>query len=320
MNPALLAALEDFHDFEPKEEDFLTAVTEGLSSRPKSLPAKFFYDPEGSKLFERICVLPEYYPTRTEIGILENNSAEIARAVGGSRHVLEFGSGSSTKIRILLEALLSPLSYVPMDISRLHLIESAAGLARAFPDIPVIAICTDYSAPFAFPELPAGRRLGFFPGSSIGNFHRHEAVEFLNNARTLLEGGGMLVGADLIKEEAVLNAAYNDAQGVTAAFNKNLLARCNRELGTDIDAFDHRAFYNADAERIEMHLVANREQRIDVGGRTFLFRPDQSIHTENSYKYSIDGFRALAGDAGFTARKVWTDADNLFSIHYLEAD
>ncbi|MEP3247542.1 MAG: L-histidine N(alpha)-methyltransferase [Sneathiella sp.] len=313
--------LKDFHDFEPEQEDFLSAVQSGLSNAQKSLASKFFYDEKGSQLFDQICDLEEYYPTRTELGILKSNRGEIAEYLGTHSHLIEFGSGSSTKIRILLDAMNRPLSYVPMDISRDHLLIAAKRLAGSFPDLPVVAICADYTADFPFPNLGDGKRTGFFPGSTIGNFTPEDAVAFLSRAKSLLKGGGMLIGVDLLKEETILHAAYNDQKKLTAAFNLNLLDRCNAELSAnfDVDQFAHAAHLNTEKGRIEMHLVSKRDQIVSIGGTRFGFREGETIHTENSYKYTISGFQELARRAGFSPQKVWTDEQALFSVHYLAA-
>lgn len=313
------AEITAFHDLEPELEDFEAAVLAGLGGDAKTLPCKFFYDQEGSRLFDRICTLDEYYPTRTEIALLDRRADEIAALMGEGCHLIEFGSGSSVKIRILLAA---PAAYTAVDISRDHLLAAAGQLAGDFPSIEVIAVCADYTRPFDAPRpraRPDAKRVGFFPGSTIGNFTRAEAVAFLATARGILDGGDMLIGVDLKKDAALLDAAYDDAQGVTAAFNLNLLARINRELGGDFDlaAFAHRAFYNETEGRIEMHLVSARRQHATVAGRTFDFDAGETIHTENSYKYSIAEFQALARCAGFEPLHAWTDADDLFSIHYL---
>ncbi len=313
--------LKDFHDFEPEQESFLSAVLNGLRKQQKSIPSKFFYDERGSGLFDQICELDEYYPTRTELQILKDHSADISAVLGSRAHLIEFGSGSSTKIRTLLDAMEQPLSYVPMDISRDHLLIAAKRLAGSFPDLPVIAICADYTSDFPFPNLGGGRKTGFFPGSTIGNFTPREATEFLKKARNLLEGGGMLIGVDLLKDEKILHAAYNDTLGVTADFNLNLLKRCNQELkgGFDISKFEHRAFLNREKSRIEMHLISLCDQIVPLDGERIAFREGETIHTENSYKYSVESFQALAEEAGFSPQAVWTDSASLFSVHYLKS-
>lgn len=313
-----------FHDLEPEEEDFETAVLDGLGRPRKALPCKFFYDRRGSALFEQICTLDEYYPTRTETALLERHKAEMAAVIGADGHLIEFGSGAIRKVRILLGALQRPVAYTAVDISRDHMLQSAAALAGDFPGLDVIAVCADYTRPFDVPDPPAApgaRRIGFFPGSTIGNFDPDGAVRFLAGAAGILRGGGMLIGVDLKKDEAILNAAYNDGKGVTAAFNLNLLVRINDELGGDFDlaGFAHKAFYNAAEGRIEMHLISLRDQTATVGEAEFRFAEGEMIHTENSYKYSVDDFRDVARRAGFSPHAVWTDPDDLFSIHYLRA-
>lgn len=322
--PAIdLGALSGFHDLEPAVEEFRAAVLDGLSGPQKRLPAKFFYDAEGSRLFDAICGLDEYYPTRTEIGILRENGAEIAEAIGPEATLVEFGSGSSVKIRTLLDALSGLAAYVPIDISRDHLVAAARSLADDYEGLAVIPVCADYSGPVVLPpNLPHGRLTGFFPGSTIGNFAPTQAAAFLKQVAKLLgPGSGLLIGVDLQKDAAVLHAAYNDSRGVTAAFNVNILARINRELGGDfaLDGFAHHACYNAARACIEMHLVSNRHQVATVAGRTFEFQHGETIHTEDSHKYTVESFHALAGAAGWRAESVWTDQDRLFSVHYLVA-
>ncbi len=318
--------------------NMLTANTEfgrellaGLERRPRSVPPKFFYDAAGSALFDRICELPEYYPTRTELQILSRHAPEIAACIGPHADIIEFGAGSSRKVRLLLEALPQPRRFVPIDISADHLHAAAEMLRLEHPGLLVQPLAADFTRPFDLPPLPPGsapaRRVGFFPGSSIGNFTPDEALRFLRDAAALLQGGdgrgsapgGLLVGVDLIKDPAVLHAAYNDAAGVTAAFNLNLLARANRELAADFDLahFDHYAFYEPRLQRIEMHLVSRVAQRVQVAGQAFDFCVGESLHTENSHKYSIDGFRALAQKAGFAPGPVWCDPKQWFSLHWL---
>jgi dimethylhistidine N-methyltransferase len=314
-------ALFAFHDLAPGEESFRDAVLSGLRCARKRIPCKFFYDARGSALFEAICRLPEYYPTRTEIVILEDNSADIAAHMGRNCRLIEFGSGASQKVRILLPALDRPAAYVPVDISREHLRDAATGLAEDFPSVPVIAVCADYTRPFSLPSLPGagGKRVGFFPGSTIGNFEPEGAVAFLANyARILGPGGEMLIGVDLKKDPEILDAAYNDRAGVTAAFNLNLLERVNRELDgdLDIDRFEHVAFYNETEGRVEIYIRSLVEQQARIAGTRFRFAEDELIHTEYSYKYSVPEFRALAGRAGFRPVDTWTDPAELFSVHY----
>lgn len=322
------AARSAFMDLAPEVENFRDAVLAGLSRRPRAVPAKFFYDAEGSRLFDRITDLPEYYPTRTEIGILDRYGPEMADMFGAGVQLVELGSGSSVKVRLLLDRLTAPAGYVGIDISRDHLREACERLAEDHPGLEVLALCADYMGDVAVPPPSSGlprRRVAFFPGSTIGNLTPGEAEAFLARWRTWLADddvpGGMLVGVDLKKDPDILHAAYNDAAGVTAAFNLNLLARINRELeGTfDLSAFRHRAFYNAEKGRIEMHLESARDQIAMVAGRRFAFTAGETIHTENSYKYDLPEFQALAVRAGFTPARVWTDEDRLFSVHWLEA-
>jgi dimethylhistidine N-methyltransferase len=310
-----------FHDLAPGEESFRDAVIAGLGRTRKSIPCKFFYDARGSWLFEEICRLPEYYPTRTEIAILEENSGDMAAQMGSHCRLIEFGSGASQKVRILLEALDRPTAYVPVDISREHLREAAASLAEDFPSVPVIAVCADYTRPFFLPALPGakGKRVGFFPGSTIGNFEPDAAVAFLANYASVLgPGGEMLIGVDLKKDPEILDAAYNDRAGVTAAFNLNLLERINRELDgdADLDRFEHVAFYVEAKGRVEIYIRSLADQRVRIAGKSFWFAKDELIHTEYSYKYGVDEFRALAGRAGFRPVDTWTDPAELFSVHY----
>ncbi|HYF18212.1 MAG TPA: L-histidine N(alpha)-methyltransferase [Ramlibacter sp.] len=302
-------------------ESFLLDLQRALAAPPHAISPKYFYDAEGSRLFDRICDLPEYYPTRTERGILTRHSREMAEAVGRGADLVEFGAGSCAKVRLLLEDL-RPRRFLPIDISGDHLQAAAAELERDHPGLQVLPVVGDYSAEVELPPpLPGARRVGFFPGSTIGNFGPAEALQFLRRAARLLRGGGLLLGADLIKDPDVLHAAYNDAQGVTAAFNLNLLARANRELGTrfELDRFWHSAFYNAAQQRIEMHLVSRERQTVQVGGVACEWLEGQALHTENSYKFSIEGLRSLASQAGFRPGPVWTDPQHLFSVHWLEA-
>ena len=311
-----------FHDRLPAAGSFLDDVVAGLSRPRKTLPPKYFYDERGSRLFEAICETPEYYLTRAETALMTARAGEMARRLGPRCAVIEYGSGSGRKTRILVEAL-DPVAYVAIDIAREQLLATAAAFASDFPRIAVRAVCADYSRPLALPELAqhgARRRIIYFPGSTIGNLSGAEAVAFLVNARDLAgPGGGMLVGVDLKKDAARLNAAYNDAAGVTAEFNLNLLRRINRELsaGLDLSAFRHLAFYHAARGRIEMHLVNLKDQKIRISGRSFRIRAGESIHTENSCKYSVDEFRRLAGGAGFEPAACWTDPERLFAVHYL---
>jgi dimethylhistidine N-methyltransferase len=312
----------DYHDLQPAVGSFLDDVVAGLSAPRKILPPKYFYDARGSQLFNAICELPEYYPTRTELAMLEAASPEIAARIGPRSEIVEYGSGSGRKTALLIEAA-QPQAYVAIDISGEQLREAVSALAERFPRVHMIAVCADYTQPLALADLeriPTERRIIYFPGSTIGNFTVDEALAFLRNARGVAGSrGAMLVGVDLKKDPALLHAAYNDAQGVTAAFNINMLHRINRELqgDFDIESFEHRAFYDERAGRIEMHLVSLREQTVTVAGRRFPFKAGETIHTESSYKYSVDEFQALAGRAGFVPGYCWVDPQRLFSIHYL---
>jgi L-histidine Nalpha-methyltransferase len=310
-----------FHDLAPGEESFRDAVLTGLGRARKRIPCKFFYDARGSALFEEICSLPEYYLTRTETAILEDNTGDIAAQMGPYCRLIEFGSGASQKVRILLQALDRPAAYVPVDISREHLRDAASSLSEDFPSVPVIAVCADYTRPFPLPTLPGakGKRVGFFPGSTIGNFEPEPAVAFLANyARILGPGGEMLIGVDVKKDPEILDAAYNDRAGVTAAFNLNLLERVNRELDgdLDIDRFEHVAFYSEAAGRVEIYIRSLADQKAHIAGSRFHFARDELIHTEYSYKYSVPEFRALGAQAGFRPVDTWTDPGELFSVHY----
>ncbi|MCG8689774.1 MAG: L-histidine N(alpha)-methyltransferase [Minwuiales bacterium] len=315
--------LEDFHDDGDTADDFRQAVLNGLSQPQKRLPSKFFYDARGSALFDEICTLDEYYPTRTETALLESCGKEIAVLAGPDANLIEFGSGSSVKTRILLDALDRLAAYVPLDISRDHLLAAAKTLAEDYPDIAVTPVCADFVQPLDLPKLAgAGVNLGFFPGSTIGNFRPADAAAFLKNAaRSVGPGGAMVIGVDLIKDPATLHAAYNDARDVTAAFNLNLLERINRELDADfdLDGFSHYAPFNPARGCIEMHLVSRRAQKIQIAGETFAFAMGESIHTEDSHKYTIEGFQELARRGGWSPRQVWCDADDLFSVHFLDA-
>lgn len=310
----------NFYDFHPALADFRGEVLTGLGATPKHLAPKFFYDKTGSELFDAITELSEYYPSRTEIGILQQHGDDMARLLGRECLLLELGSGSSKKIRLLLDAL-QPSVYMPMDISREHLIGSAEALAADYPGLDVHAACADYSGDFELPFAPAELpRAAFFPGSSIGNFEPLEAGQLLRRVGGHLgRGGRLLIGVDLKKDPQRLQRAYDDATRVTAAFNLNLLQRINRELSGDfeLDQFRHRALYNEQLGRIEMHLVSASAQTVTVADRRFEFAEGESIHTESSYKYHVDEFQQLAGRAGYLAEQVWTDTEQLFSIHCL---
>ena len=301
--------------------EFATDVVAGLTATPKRLLPKYFYDGAGSALFEQITELPEYYPTRREIGILEEHAGDIAALIPPGAALVEFGSGSSTKTRKVLSTAASLAAYVPVDISAQFLQQQAAELRREYPKLAVLPVAADFTKPFELSDaVRIMPRVGFFPGSTIGNFEPHEAAAFLRHAgRILGRGATFVVGVDLIKDTAVLQKAYNDPQGVTAKFNLNLLARINRELGAkfNLECFEHHAFFNRERSRIEMHLASLKRQRIKVCGECIDFRAGETIHTENSYKYSVASFGALARGAGWTPTTVWTDPDNYFSVHTL---
>jgi L-histidine Nalpha-methyltransferase len=301
---------------------FRQDVVAGLSLPQKALPPKHFYDAAGSRLFERICRLPEYYLTRAELALTRSHIGAIARFAGRGGVLMEYGSGESLKTRLLIRAV-RPSAYMPVDISEDALRLAVAKLRREFPRLRIEPVAGDFSRPLDLPRLPRGERLVYFPGSTIGNLTPQEAQAFLKMTRGQVgPRGAMLVGVDLKKDANVLHAAYNDARGVTAAFNLNLLKRINRELEGDFDLkrFSHYAFYNAPLGRIEMHLVSLAAQTVNVGDHRFGFGAGESIHTENSYKYSIAEFQALAAEGGWRAGKVWTDRRSLFSLHGLIAD
>jgi dimethylhistidine N-methyltransferase len=298
---------------------FKADVLEGLRATPKQVPAKYFYDAAGSHLFERITELPEYYPTRCEMKTLREHAADIAKLIPQSAALVEFGSGSSKKARILLRAAPKLAAYVPVDICGEMIEQEAIELRADFPQLKVLPVTADICKPFELPaearQAPA--RIGFFPGSTIGNFEPHEASAFLRNAANILGAGSkLIIGVDLIKPTEVLNAAYNDKAGVTAKFNLNLLTRINRELGGTfrLNMFEHHAFYNRERHRIEMHLASMKRQKVKVAGETIDFRAGETIHTENSYKYSVESLAALARGVGWLPAGSWTDADKYFSI------
>ncbi len=307
------------------EEGFLADVLAGLAKPQKAIPPKYFYDHAGAGLFERICRTPEYYPTRTEMEILQVYGPDIASMIGEEAVFVEFGAGEGVKSDLLLHAVPFALSYVLVDIAEQQVHESAARLAATHPNVSVRGVVSDFLDAEALTTLrasvtsPLYPLIGVFTGSTIGNFSPEEAIAFLRNMRVNLGCGGFLVGVDMPKDRGRLEAAYDDAEGVTAAFNRNLLVRMQRELGAelDLDGFRHRAVFNEDASRIEMHLVSTRDQAITVGGKRFRLTRGETIHTENSYKYSVAQFDDLTREAGWRADTVWVDADNLFSVHYL---
>jgi L-histidine Nalpha-methyltransferase len=301
---------------------FLDDVIVGLSQRRKTIPAKYFYDARGSELYDRITQLDEYYPSRTELSILCAHARDIGDRIGPAARVVELGSGSANKTRALLGGLNRPAQYVLVDISRDPLVASAARLAAEFPALDVRALCADYTYRLALPACAATRTVAYFPGSTIGNFTPEEARDFLARVRGMVgAGGALVVGADLPKDPALLHAAYNDAAGVTAAFNKNLLARMNAELFArfDLGRFFHYAFYEPSQARVEMHLVSAETQRVPVAGRAFAFAEGESIVSEYSYKHSLEGMARLAAQAGFAVDGVWLDPKRWFSVQLLRA-
>lgn len=310
------------HDHQPVLASLHDAVVRGLSRRPKEIAPKFFYDDRGSRLFDRICEQPEYYPPAVERRMLAELADEVAAQVGTGRVLIEPGAGSAAKVRLILDAL-RPSAFVPMDICFEHLKASVTDLARAYPWLLVHATCVDFSRDLRMPDAaPDGPRLLFFPGSSLGNFDHADARRFLERVRATVGPDGMvLIGVDTKKDEAVLNAAYNDAAGVTAEFNLNLLHRMRDELDMDVDpdTFEHQAFYNADAGRVEMHLVSQVDQTLRVNGHRFDFAAGESLHTENSYKYTPEEFLALAAGSGLRPVQHWLDDDDLFAIYLLAA-
>jgi dimethylhistidine N-methyltransferase len=319
LNP--YAVNRELVDLAPGQESFRDAALRGLALEQKAISPKFLYDARGAELFERICVQPEYYPTRTEMSLLREKAGEMADLIGPHAHLVEYGSGAGEKIELLLAALEHPEAYVAVDISREQLMEATARLASRHPGLTVTGICADYTRPLPLPSAPNGRRVGFFPGSTIGNFTPEEAKGFLSAAAESLKGGGMLIGVDRRKDKATLDAAYNDAAGVTEAFIMNLLRRMNRELDADfdLDKFRYVGFYNEAMGRIEIYIESLADQTVTVAGERFRFAKGERLHSEYSCKYDIDQFQALARSAGFEPRAWWTDTENLFSIHYLAA-
>jgi dimethylhistidine N-methyltransferase len=313
-----------FYSFLPSGERLLEDVLAGLALPQKSIPPKYFYDEQGCRLFEAICELPEYYLTRTETAILRGSIADIAQFAGPDAQLIEYGSGSQAKTRILIHALQTRL-YVPIDIAADTLRASSNELAERFPWLNVVGLCADYTQPLALPEfvgVPVRRKLVFFPGSTVGNFTPAEALQFLKQAhRTVGKGGALLIGVDLKKSKATLDAAYADSQGVTARFNLNLLERINRELGADfrLQRFRHKAFYDPEQGRVEMHLESLAPQAVHVAGRGFDFARGETLHTEISCKYSVAEFQELGKRAGFSPEKVWMDPQQLFSVHGMVA-
>lgn len=293
----------------------------GLLSNPKTLPPKLFYDARGAELFEQITALDEYYLTRSELEILEQYAPSIAQSIGPDAALIEYGSGPAVKVRLLLDALVRPAAYVPVDISARQLQDVARDRRREYPNVPVLPVLADYTARFVLPPLPSGaRKVAFFPGSTIGNFHPSEATAFLGRIRSVVgNNGAMVLGVDRRKDVESLHAAYNDAAGVTAAFNLNVLARLNRELGANFDlgAFRHHAFFDPDKSRVEMHLVSERAQMVTIGSVNIAFDAGESIHTECSYKYDEDRLEQVVNTAGFRIDKLWTDNRERFWLAFL---
>jgi L-histidine Nalpha-methyltransferase len=314
-------------DLEPVNADFLAEVLAGLSSSPRTLPCKFFYDEHGSELFQKICELPEYYITRTETELLRRSAPEIAESIGANAALIGFGTGAGIKTRLLLEHLQNPIAYIPVDISRQRLIDSAIELSHAMPALEILPVCADYLQELQFPKplRKPDHMAVFFPGSTIGNMEPPVAADFLRKiCRLCGKSGGLIIGIDLQKPRTILEAAYNDNAGVTAEFNLNLLVRANRELGADFDVprWKHRAVYNETEGRIEMHLLSEGRQTVHVGGREFVFADGEKIITEFSYKHTVEGFTRLAASAGFReASRVWTDPNRWFAIfHFAVAE
>lgn len=318
----LTSAAGELHNQQPARSTFLADVLKGLRHDPKQLSPKYFYDESGSQLFDRICALPEYYLTRTELAIMEQHAPAMGQALGPNALLVEPGSGSSVKIRLLLDNLDNPAGYVPVEISREHMLSSMEPLQADYPDLDIYPICADFTQniPLPSPRRAAARRAVYFPGSTLGNFPPLEAERLLHVLhRTAGPNGAVLLGVDLRKDPRILIPAYNDAEGVTAAFNRNLLVRINRELGGDFqpDQFEHRAIWNDTQSRIEMHLVSLRQQKARVDGQPFTFSAGEAIVTEYSYKYTRERLAELAGAAGFTVRQEWTDAQGWFCVFYL---
>lgn len=316
------ANLVEFHDYCVTDSDFLSEVLSGLGNTPRAIPAKYLYDQKGSMLFDKICELPEYYPTRTETRIFRDNADDIAGQMEEGCILIELGSGSSEKVRVLFESF-RPNQYLGVDISKEFLLEATRNLANDYPWLEVHAVCADFSRQLSLPaHCSSGPMVAFYPGSSIGNFHPDEAIALMQQIHRLVGAGNkLLVGVDLKKDEQIMQAAYNDKAGVTAAFNLNLLHRINRELDADIDTekFQHEAFYNPSEGRVEMHLVSTTNQVFKIGERKFTLALGDSIHTESSYKYSLQGFERLAEQSGFRVKKVWTDENDYFSAQLLTA-
>jgi dimethylhistidine N-methyltransferase len=312
------------HDFKPGLDSFLAEVLIGLRKPQKELPSKYFYDERGSQLFERICELKEYYITRTEAAIMQAHIKEMVELIGSHVLVIEYGCGNCEKVRFLMDHLHDPVAFIPIDISQDQLLQVTKELDSVYPQLQVLPICADYTSSFELPvpKQESKRTVVYFPGSTIGNFDPIPAKHFLEHIASLCgSGGALLIGVDLKKDPAVLHSAYNDSEGLTAAFNLNLLERINRELDSDfqLDGFEHYAFYNPRESRVEIHLVSKKSQVVHIDGETISFARGESIWTENSYKYNLDDFEQMAAAAGFRVERVWADERHWFSVQYLTA-
>ena len=311
-----------FYDFAPKLNTFRSDILEGLQRPLKEIASKYFYDEAGSQLFDQITELDEYYATRIELSIMQSNIQQIAARLGPHCMLIEYGSGSSLKTRQLLDHLENLAAYVPIDISKQHLLNAAQELATRYPQLEIFPVCADYTSGFTLPS-PQGyvaHRVAYYPGSTIGNFDPHAAIRFLASiAQKCGKGGGLLIGVDLKKDFNVLHRAYNDSEGITAQFNLHLLTRINQELSADfqVDQFSHYAFYNPVPGRIEMHLGSLKKQQVHIGEQTITFKQGESIWTESSYKFTVDEFAQLASEAGFHVEEVWLDLQHFFSVQYL---
>ncbi len=309
------------HNFELSSQEFLGDALAGMRQSQKTVPAKYFYDQRGCDLFDQICELEEYYPTRTELSVIRQNAADIAGCIGPDAMLIEYGSGSSVKTRLVLDALENPAAYAPVEIARDHLMQTAESLDAAYPEVEILPVCADFTGYFELPEArcsPA-RKIAYFPGSTIGNLETEEACTLLKNMAFVAgDDGGLVLGFDLQKDTSVIESAYNDTAGVTAAFNLNLLHRMNAELDADFDIakFDHKAFYNKEMHRIEMHVVSLENQQFSIGGETFRMARGETILTEYSHKYSLEGMTSMAADCGMKLEKSWTDPQHYFAVAY----
>jgi L-histidine Nalpha-methyltransferase len=313
-----------FHDYGPLTGDFRAAVLVGLARSPKHIPSKFIYDDRGAQLFEAILTVPEYYVPRVEMALLRAHAEELAMLAGPRVYLVDYGSGSSAKARLLLDTFDRPAVYVPLDIAGVPLLQAAEALAEDYPTIEVQAVCADYLQRFSLPEprtTDIGRRIGFFPGATIGNMMPDERRQFLVKAAAMLAGGGLIVGVDLKKDPQILRAAYNDAQGASAAFNTNILVRLKRELGAtvDVDGFRHWAEYDAEAGRMEIAVESLKPQTVQIDEHIFTFAAGEHIVTQYAHKFTVEEFQAIAADAGFRPERVWVDDEQMFSLHYLAA-